>query len=47
MTRISVYWEPRDLWVGIYVARDAIYICLLPTLVIRWRKALAPEKETA
>jgi hypothetical protein len=34
--RLSVYIEPRDVWIGIYVAPGAIYICLLPCLVIRW-----------
>jgi len=34
--RLAVYFEPRDAWVGIYVAENAIYVCLLPFVVIRW-----------
>lgn len=33
--RAEFYIEPRDVWIGVYVAPAAIYICLLPTLVIR------------
>lgn len=33
--RVEIYPEPRDLWVGVYVAPDAIYVCLLPIVVIR------------
>lgn len=38
MRRLRVYIEPRDLWIGVYVARDAVYVCPLPTIVIRWRR---------
>ena len=34
--RIYLYW--RDLWVGMYVAEDAVYVCPLPTFVIRWQR---------
>lgn len=34
--RLSVYLEPRDLWVGAYVASTAVYVCPLPILVLRW-----------
>lgn len=33
--RLSVYIEPRDLWTGIYIAPSAVYVCPLPTLVLR------------
>jgi hypothetical protein len=36
--RMQVYLEPRDLWVGAYVAPDAIYVCPLPLLVFRWAR---------
>ena len=36
--RLQVYVEPRDLWIGLYVARYAIYVCLLPLLVFRWTR---------
>jgi hypothetical protein len=38
MTRLRIYIEPRDLWVGAYVAPHAVYVCPLPTLVIRWSR---------
>lgn len=37
--RLAVYLEPRDLWVGAYVAVDAVYVCPLPMLVFRWDRA--------
>ena len=36
--RLSVYLEPRDAWIGVYVAPKAIYVCPLPFLVIRWER---------
>lgn len=36
--RLAVYLEPRDLWIGAYVAIDAVYVCLLPVLVFRWTR---------
>lgn len=36
--RLQLYAEPRDAWIGAYIAAEAIYICLLPFLVIRWRR---------
>ncbi len=34
--RLQVYIEPRDLWVGLFIAPAAAYLLLLPCLVIRW-----------
>ncbi len=34
--RLSVYLEPRDAWIGVYVAPAAVYVCPLPFLVLRW-----------
>jgi hypothetical protein len=34
--RLAIYFEKRDLWVGVYVAPDALYVCPLPCLVFRW-----------
>ncbi|GAA0853280.1 hypothetical protein ACFQVD_26810 [Streptosporangium amethystogenes subsp. fukuiense] len=34
--RLSIYVEPRDIWVGVYVAPAAIYVCPLPLLVVKW-----------
>ncbi len=33
--RFQLYVEPRDLWVGVFVGPDAVYICPLPCLVLR------------
>ena len=30
--------EPRDAWVGVYVAVDAVYVCALPFVVARWSR---------
>lgn len=38
MGRLRVYLEPRDIWVGIYVAPRAVYVCPLPLLVFRWQR---------
>jgi len=37
-SRLQLYAERRDVWAGFYVAPDAIYVCLLPMLVIRWQR---------
>lgn len=36
--RLTVHLQPRDLWIGAYLARDAVYVCPLPTVVITWRR---------
>jgi hypothetical protein len=36
--RVRFYFEPRDAWVGAYIAKDAVYVCPLPFLVIRFRR---------
>jgi hypothetical protein len=33
--RVEIYPEWRDIWVGVYVSPDAVYVCLVPFLVIR------------
>jgi hypothetical protein len=33
--RVQFYIEPRDAWVGVYVAPDAVYVCLLPFVVVK------------
>jgi len=38
MRRLSLIFEPRDLWIGVFVGRDAVYAALLPTLVLRWER---------
>lgn len=36
MTRLHLVIEPRDLWIGAYIARDAVYVCLVPCVVIKY-----------
>jgi hypothetical protein len=36
--RLRIYLEPRDAWIGAYIAERAVYVCPLPFLVIRWRR---------
>lgn len=36
--RLSLIFEPRDLWVGVYAAPDAIYLTLIPCLPVRWAR---------
>lgn len=37
--RLLAYVEPRDLWIGVYVAEDYVYVCLLPFVVLRWERS--------
>lgn len=34
-SRVDIYLDFRDWWVGYYRAENYHYICLLPTLVLR------------
>lgn len=36
--RMHLYVEPRDAWVGVYVAPEAVYICPFPFVVIKLRR---------
>jgi hypothetical protein len=38
MKRLRIYLEPRDCWVGVYVAPRAVYVCPLPFVVVRWTR---------
>ena len=40
--RLAVYVEPRDAWIGAYIAGSAVYVCPLPFLVIRWNRRRSP-----
>jgi hypothetical protein len=44
--RLAVYVEPIDLWVGVYLADDAIYVCPVPTVVLRWSRTTATGDRT-
>lgn len=36
--RVEIYAEPRDWWIGAYVAENAIYVCPVPCLVFRFSR---------
>lgn len=47
---LRLFWEPRDLWIGVYVKApyweggrqtQVVYVCLIPTIVllIEWARA--------
>jgi hypothetical protein len=35
---LKIYFDFRDWWIGYYKGDHAHYICLIPTVVIRWRR---------
>jgi hypothetical protein len=35
---VDIYFDFRDWWVGYYRGDAYNYVCLLPTVVIRWRR---------
>lgn len=39
--RLAIYIEPRDVWIGIYVAPTAVYVLFLPFVVLRWNRRQA------
>ncbi len=40
---MSVYFDFNDWWVGYYRGDTHHYVCPLPTLVIRWRRAVVEQ----
>lgn len=38
MDRVSLYFEPRLIWVGVTIGVEAYHICLIPTIVIKVRR---------
>lgn len=41
--RLRIYFEPRDAWIGLYVAPSALYFCPLPFLVVKLSRTTQPE----
>jgi hypothetical protein len=39
--RLKIYFEPVDVWIGVYIADDYFYVCPLPCLVFRWVRDFA------
>ncbi len=37
--RLQVYIEPRDAWIGVYVAPQAVYVLPVPFVVLRWSRS--------
>jgi hypothetical protein len=35
---VEVYFDFRDWWVGYYRGDQHHYVCVIPTLVVRWRR---------
>lgn len=42
--RWQIYIEPRDLWIGAYVAEQAVYVCPVPLVVIRIDRPILPAR---
>lgn len=40
--RFKIYLEWRDIWIGAYIASDAVYVCPLPCVVLRFRRKPKP-----
>ena len=36
--RLSLVFEPRDIWLGVYVAPGAVYACLVPCFPLKWER---------
>ena len=43
--RVSLWFEPRDLWIFYFHGKDAGYICLVPMFPVRieWRPRSDPQ----
>lgn len=40
--RLSLMFEPRDIWWGLYIGRTAVYLTLIPCLPLRWARKERP-----
>lgn len=38
--RLSLIFEPRDWWIGLYFGPDAVYLTLIPCLPFRWARGV-------
>lgn len=45
LRRLAVYVEPRDVWVGVFISPDAVYVCPAPCLVLRWTRSRVARHE--
>ena len=38
MRRLTVSLAWYDLWIGVFVSRDAVYVCPLPCVLFKYRR---------
>ena len=38
MSRLTVSLAWFDLWIGVFISKDAVYICPLPCILLKWRR---------
>ena len=36
--RLWLIFEPRDIWLGVYVAPKAVYVCVVPCVAFKWER---------
>lgn len=36
--RLSLLFEPRDIWLGVFIGPGAVYVCLVPCVAVRWAR---------
>jgi hypothetical protein len=36
--RLSLIFEPRDAWVGVFAGASAVYVALVPFVVFKWER---------
>jgi hypothetical protein len=41
LTKLVIYIDRDDWWIGYYRGPNNHYVCLLPTIVVRWRRGRA------
>lgn len=40
--RVTVYLDLRDWWIGVYRGEHSVFVCPLPTVVIRFQRKGEP-----
>ena len=36
--RFWLIFEPRDVWLGVFIAPKAVYVCVVPCLPVKWER---------
>jgi len=39
--RFWIIFEPRDIWLGVFISRRAVFVCLIPCLPVKWDRHAA------